>query len=111
MKAPRYIAVFACMLLAFVIFQSWMWQWHQPGWQPSWWQLFWAAKWGFILSVCAAVAAGPFVAIGITNPIIVWTAIALGFVVEFVVTYILAHSVATGLFKHFYGSRQHKTVA
>ena len=88
--------------------------WHrrpEPGWQPSWWQSHTWASIGFFLAMPALVPAAILEEMGATNAVLVWLAIAFGFIAEFVVVYCLVYFATRYLFRILYGVRPVKTVA
>jgi hypothetical protein len=109
MKAPRFIAAFVCLLLAFTLFQSWMWHWRpEPGWQPSWWQSHTLAAIGAPLSMPAMIPALILQSFGVTNTVAGQSAIAFGFIIEIALTYFLVYFIARFLLKRRF--RADKTV-
>jgi hypothetical protein len=112
MKASKYIAVLACLILVFLMFQDYMWHWRpEPGWQPSWWQSHTLATFGFFLSAPAVIPAGILESIGASNAIVLWSAIALGYILEIGLTYVLIYFPTRYLFRRCYEIRAHRAVA
>jgi hypothetical protein len=87
-RAPKLIAAFVCLLLAFALFQGWMWHWRpEPGWHPGWWQSRALATVGFFFSLPAMFPAAVVGDIGVTNVLAGWLAISFGVIVELALTY------------------------
>jgi hypothetical protein len=112
MRAPKFIASFVCLLLAFALFQSWMWPWWpEPGWHPSWWQSQTWANLGFPLSIPAMIPVAILDRLGATNGGLELAAVAFGYVCEMGLTYILVYFPTRFLFRRLYDLRAHKAVA
>jgi hypothetical protein len=100
MKAPRYIAAFVCLFVAFAMLQNFMWHWRpEPGWQPSWWQSRALATFGFLTSMPAVLPLVILMDIGFTNIVIGWLAIAFGVIAEFVLIYVVVYFPTRYLFR------------
>jgi hypothetical protein len=112
MRAPKFIAAFVCLLLAFTLLQGWMWHDRpEPGWHPSWWQSHTWASVGFILSLPAMMPAVIVGDMGATNAILGWLTITFGFILEIGLTYVLVYFPTRYLFKRCYESRAYRAVA
>src|ERR1700677_1817172 len=105
MRAPKYIAAFVCLLLAFTLFQSWMWPGRPPpGWQPSWWQSHTWADIGMQLSMPAMIRALILALLGTTSAALAWVAVASGFIIEIGLAYVLVYFSTRYLFRRYYES-------
>jgi uncharacterized membrane protein YphA (DoxX/SURF4 family) len=112
MRAPKYIAAFVCLLLAFTLFQGWMWPARpEPGWQPSWWQSETWATFGVLLAMPTLIPNLLVQIIGFVNIVTGGLALAVGFITEFVSVYALVYFLTRFLFRRIYDFRVHKTVA
>jgi hypothetical protein len=112
MRAPKLIAVFVCLLLAFTLLQGWMWPDRpEPGWHPSWWQSHTWATVGFALSMPAMFPALILSGLGATGVVLGWAAIAFGFILEIGLTYVLVYFPTRYLFRRLYEIRAHRALA
>lgn len=92
MKASKYIATSACVILVFLMFQGYMWHWRpERGWQPSWWQSYTLADLGASLSLPAMAPVAILADMGATMAVLGWLAIAFGYILEIGLTYILVY--------------------
>jgi hypothetical protein len=87
MRVPKFIAAFVCLLLAFTLFQDWMWPSRpEPGWHPSWWQSHTWADFGSLLSMPAFMLdlfpTMIFQTLGVTNAVAKWLVIAFGYLLK-----------------------------
>ena len=113
MRAPKYIAAFVCLLLAFTLLQSWMWPGRpEPGWQPSWWQSHTWADIGMPLSMPAMIPALILASLGAPNSaVLAWVAVAFGFIIEIGLTYVSVYFPTRYLFRRYYETRANRAVA
>jgi hypothetical protein len=116
MRAPKYIAVFTCVLLAFTLLQGFMWPARpEPGWHPSWWQLKTWAAFGEHFGVIAMIPMLLAQEIGLqdirfVNIVTGALAYTIGFFMEFVSVYALVYFPTRFLFRRTNDFRTHKTV-
>jgi hypothetical protein len=112
MKAPKLTAFLACSVLLFLLVQCWAWHWRpEPGWHPQWWQSHSLAMTGFFLSMPAMIPALILQNLGVTSELAGWVAVRFGFIVEFVLTYLLFYFLAKFSFRAVYDHRVHKATA
>jgi hypothetical protein len=112
MRAPKFIAAFVCLLLAFTIFQNWMWPGRpEPGWQPSWWQSHTWAEIGMPLSMPAMIPVLILANLGATSAVLAWVAVAFGFIIEIGLTYVLVYFPTRYLFRRRFAYAKQKSEA
>jgi hypothetical protein len=113
MRAPKFIAAFVCLLLAFTLFQYLMWPGRpEPGWQPSWWQSHTWADIGMPLFMPAGIPVLILARLGAPDSaVLAWVAIGFGFIIEIGLTYVLVYFPTRYLFRRYYETRAHRAVA
>ena len=100
MRAPRYVAIFVCVLVAFTLLQGLMWPVRpDPGWQPGWWQFPALAGAGHILCVPGLIPALILENLGIFNNGILMSAAAFGLLVEMALVFVAAFFIARQWFE------------
>jgi hypothetical protein len=96
MNAPRYIAIFVCVLLAFTLLQGLTWPLRPaPDWQPLWWQSPILAGIGHLLRLPGMIPALILENCGIFNHGILLSAIAFGLLVELSFISIVVYFIAS----------------
>jgi hypothetical protein len=95
MKAPRYVAIFVCALLAFTLLQGLAWPVRpEPGWHPSWWQFPALAGVGHILCLPGLIPPLLLENLGIFNNGILMSAAVFGLLVEMALLTVVAFFIA-----------------
>ena len=100
MNAPRYITIFVCMLLAFMLLQGLMWPLRpKADWQPGWWQSPILAGAGHILSLPAMIPGLVLENLGVFNPGVLLSVTAFGLLVEMAFVSVVVHFITRRWFE------------